>query len=342
MLDRFGLRGVLAIVAGFAAYAPAFAVEPDLIAAAKQEGSVTVYTVMIDQVARPLAEAFEAKYGIKVNSVRAGALEIVRRMSDEAEAGRVQVDIIDGSTYVTPLKQRNLLLDWLPETAANLPKQFVDPDRYWSGVYVLVSVPAINTTLVPAAAEPKDWNDLLLPAWKNKMEWSADIANTGAAGFVGLMLRDKGEENARAFLTRLAGQNIAGIPQTPQVLNQLVAGEYPLAIMVAVHQVLSAASKGAPVKWLPFSPVIEGLVTSSLARNAPHPNAAKLYDTFLLSDAGQSIFRDNYYIPTSTHIIAKDPRALPNGNPTRGLFFTPEELTANISGWQRIASELFR
>jgi len=342
MMNRLHVTAMVAFAAVLAACGPVFAVDPAMIEAAKQEGSVTVHTVMIDQVARPLAAAFEAKYGIQVNSVRAGAVEIVRRISDEARAGHTMVDVVDGSTYVTPLKQQNLILNWLPETASNLPKQFVDPDGYWSGVYVLVSVPAINTTLVREDAEPKNWGDLLTPAWKGKMEWSSDIANTGAAGFVGLMLREYGEERARAFLAQLAKQDISGIPVTPQVLNQLVAGEYPLAIMVAVHQVLFSASKGAPVKWLPFSPVAESLVTSSIVRNATHPNAAKLYATFLLSDEGQSIFRDNYYIPASSHITAKDPKALPDGKLMRGQFFTPPELTDNLSIWQHTVTDLFR
>ncbi len=305
---------------------------------------MTVYTTLvIDQLARPMAAAFESKYGIKVNPIRADAGEIVRRVIDEAKAGRPQGDVFDGLTNVAALKQQNLVQPWVPDMANNLPKNFVDPDGYWSALYVLVTVPAINTNLVASKDEPKSWDDLLGPAWKGKMVWGVNTSTTGAAGFVALMLREYGEEKGRAFLTRLAQQNVAGLQvSTAQVLDEVISGEYPLEVMGALHQALFSASKGAPVKWLPFSPAAESLTTVSVVRNAPHPNAAKLYVNFLLSDEGQAIFRDNYYIPASLHVPAKDPRALPDGKLMRGQFFAPEEINAQISNWQKIVQEIFR
>ncbi|HWG03558.1 MAG TPA: extracellular solute-binding protein, partial [Beijerinckiaceae bacterium] len=333
------LVGSAVLMAGIVASSlPAPAIDQAMIDAAKREGSVTVYTTLvIDQLARPMAAAFESKYGVKVNPIRADAGEIVRRVVDEAKAGHPQGDVFDGLTNVAALKQQNLVQPWAPDTAENLPKNFVDPGGYWSALYVLVTVPAINTNLVAPKDEPKSWDDLLGPAWKGKMVWGVNTSTTGAAGFVALMLREYGEEKGRAFLTRLAQQNVAGLQvSTAQVLDEVISGEYPLEVMGALHQALFSASKGAPVKWLPFSPAAESLTTVSIVRNAPHPNAAKLYVDFLLSDEGQSIFRDNYYIPASLHVPAKDPRALPDGKLIRGQFFTPEEINAQISNWQKI------
>jgi iron(III) transport system substrate-binding protein len=332
------------IAAAAALSRPALAIDQATIDAAKREGSLTVYTTLvIDQLARPMAAAFEARYGIKVNPIRADAGEIVRRIVDESKAGRPQGDVFDGTTNAAALKRENLVLQWVPDASVNLPKNFVDADGYWSALYVLVTVPTVNTNLVSPAEEPKSWDDLLAPSWKGKMVWSTGTSNTGAAGLVALMLREVGEDKARAYLTRLATQDVAGVPvTTQQVLDQVISGEYPLTIMSAIHQVLFSASKGAPVKWLPFSPAAESLVTTSIVRDAPHPNAAKLYVDFLLSDEGQSIFRDNYYIPANLHVAAKDPKALPDGKAFRGQFFTPEEVNAQISTWQRMVTEIFR
>ena len=339
------LVGFIALLAGAVVlFRPAFAIDQAMIDAAKREGSVTVYTTLvIDQLARPMAAAFEAKYGINVNPIRADAGEIVRRVSDEAKAGRPQGDVFDGLTNVAILKQQNLVQPWVPDSAERLPENFVDPDGYWSALYVLVTVPTINTNLVTAKDEPKTWDDLLSPAWKGKMVWGVNTSTTGAAGFVALMMREYGEEKGRAFLTRLAQQNVAGLQvSTAQVLEEVISGEYPLMIMGAVHQALFYAGKGAPVKWLPFSPAAESLTTVSIVRNAPHPNAAKLYVDFLLSDEGHAIFRDNYYIPASLHVPAKDPKALPDGKLIRAQFFTPDEINAQISNWQKMVIDIFR
>jgi hypothetical protein len=74
-----GLAGALAMAA---VLSPAsLAADEALVAAAKQEGSVTWYTTLIvDRLARPIAEAFEKKYGIKVDYVRAGSPEIYLRL----------------------------------------------------------------------------------------------------------------------------------------------------------------------------------------------------------------------------------------------------------------------
>ena len=86
----------------------AFAADKALIEAAKKEGQVTWYTVQIvDQIVRPVIEAFERKYGIPVNYVRANSTEIGLRVINEAKAGRVQASVIDGvQTYITTLSTR--------------------------------------------------------------------------------------------------------------------------------------------------------------------------------------------------------------------------------------------
>jgi ABC-type Fe3+ transport system substrate-binding protein len=344
MRNRLHIWVLIMIVAAALLSRPALAIDQAMIDAAKREGSVTVYTTLvIDQLVRPMAAAFEAKYGVKVNPIRAEPGEIVRRVIDESKAGRPEGDVFDGLTDAAILEQQNLVLPWVPDAAVNLPGNFVDPNGYWSALYVLVTVPIINTNLVSPADEPRNWDDLLLPAWKGKMVWGINTSNTGAAGFAALMLREYGQDKARAFLMQLAQQNVAGLQvSTAQVLEEVISGEYPLTIMGAIHQALFNAGKGAPVKWLPFSPAAESLTTVSIVRDAPHPNAAKLYVDFLLSDEGQTVFRDNYYIPASLHVPAKDPRALPDGSLMRGQFFTPEEVNAQISNWQKMVTDIFR
>src|SRR6476620_7245845 len=96
------------------------------IAAAKREGAVTIYTsLVINQVGQPLADAFGKKYGIKAKPVRADTSELIRRVMDEAKAGRPQCDVFDGSSATPLLKQADMVLQWLPDNARDLPPQFV-------------------------------------------------------------------------------------------------------------------------------------------------------------------------------------------------------------------------
>ena len=55
----------------------ALAADAALIEAARGEGRVVWYTgFVIEQLARPLAEAFEAKYGVRVEYVRANSADL--------------------------------------------------------------------------------------------------------------------------------------------------------------------------------------------------------------------------------------------------------------------------
>ena len=68
--------------------APARAADPALIAAARQEGQVTWYTSQIvNQFGRPAMEAFQKRYGIRVNSVRADSVELPACSTKRRPAG---------------------------------------------------------------------------------------------------------------------------------------------------------------------------------------------------------------------------------------------------------------
>ena len=55
--------------------------------------------------------------------------------------------------------------------------------------------------------------------------------------------------------------------------------------------------KGAPVKWRLIDPALFTALTLNLSKNAPRPNAGKLYIDFLLSDEGQELLAANRQIP---------------------------------------------
>src|ERR1700704_2123074 len=87
MTNRFTCAAALMLVIGGPALAAApapTAVTPELIAAAKKEGTVVFYTSIELQTAEKLAKAFEAVYPeIKVQVERNGAERIFQRLAQE-------------------------------------------------------------------------------------------------------------------------------------------------------------------------------------------------------------------------------------------------------------------
>ena len=322
----------------------AYAATAELIEAARREGSVTWYTTQtITQLVRPLAEAFQKKYGIRLDYVRANSVDVVMRVENEAKAGKVMADVLDGTSTAPLLKRDKLVLKYLPDSASGFPKEIIDADGYWVATNYYVMNPGINTDLVPAGSEPKNWDDLLDPKWKGRMAWGSSNSSSAGPGFVGLVLKELGEEKGLAYLRRLAEQNLAASPVAArQILDQVIAGEYAIGLQTFNHHAVISAAKGAPVRWLPMSPVMINLSTASVAAQAPHPNAAKLLLDFLVSEEGQQIFRNEDYLPANPKVAPKDPSLIPDGKALRGIFFTPEEVEEQMPRWDRLFKEIFR
>ena len=291
------------------------AADQALIDAARKEGVVTWYTTQIvNQFAKPAAEAFEKKYGVKVDFTRNDPGAIVMRVMGEAKAGRVQADVFDSAPVVTALKTAGLALQWLPENTARFDRKYVDADGYWSATNFYVLTPAYNTEVVKPGTQPRVWDDLLDARWKGKMAWNAQIPTAGAAGFVGLVLTELGEDKGRAYLAKLARQDIAPLGVAArQVVDMMMAGEYSIALQIFNHHPVISKAQGAPVDWIAMNPAFEYPSPVAIARGAPHQNAAKLFVDYLVSPEGQALYRDADYMPIDSTIPTRVAALRPDG-----------------------------
>jgi ABC-type Fe3+ transport system substrate-binding protein len=320
------------------------AAEPALIDAAKKEGEVIWYTTqIIAQLVRPVSVAFEKKYGIKVRSTRANSTELSVKIINESRAGRPQSDVFDGTSTVVPLKKEGFVLQWLPDPAKAYPAPYKDPEGYWVANNLFFLTPGFNTALVPKGTEPRSYQALLDPKWRGKIAWSTSPTSSGGPGFIGTVLTEMGTESGMLYLRELSKQRIANIGSAArEVLDQVIAGEYLLALQIFNHHTVISAKKGAPVDWIKMEPVTGTLSVISVHKNAPHPNAAKLLVDFITSSEGQNIFRDAEYLPADPAVPALTPSLKPDEGRFRTHFFTPEQTEDNIVAWKKVYDDLFR
>lgn len=337
---RSALAGALAL-----SLAPAdvFA-EEAMVAAAKKEGQLTWYTTqIIDQFARPAAAAFEKKYGVKVNFVRANSNDVALRVLNEAKAGKMQADVFDGTGATASLKKEGVVAKWTPESARRLPKQYIDAEGHWVATNLYVLTPGYNTELIKKGTEPKTFQDLLDPKYKGRIAWNSTASSSAAPGFIGVVLETMGEEKGTAYLREFAKQQPAGLAVAArQVLDQVIAGEYAIALNIFNNHAVISAAKGAPVDWIPMNPALGVLSVVSATKDAPHPNAARLFIEFLVSEDGQKLFRDADYLPVDANVPPKHPALRPDGTKFRAIYKTPEEIDRNMPRWVEVYKSIFR
>lgn len=324
--------------------APAQAADPALVAAAQEEGQVNWYaTQIINQFVVPIAQAFEEKYGIRVNYLRADHTDTVLRIINEGRAGRMQADVFTATNGVGALKEAGLVAQWLPENASALPSAYVDDEGYWVATNLYLLAPGYNTELVPEGTEPRTFEDLLDPQWRGQIAWNANPTASGGAGFIGLVLEVMGEEEGMAYLRALAQQNPVGMGVAArQVLDQVIAGEYALALNIFAHHAVISAALGAPVSWVPMDQLLGTISVAAVTENAPNPNAARLFIEFLLSEEGQILHREADYLPVLESVQPADPNLQPEVGGFNVVVKTPEELESEMPGWVDIYNALFR
>src|SRR5271169_4471172 len=143
----FALAGLLALwpcgfvlaqvgastTADIAAYAGPDRAEK-LIAGAKKEGTVTLYTsANVDDMAVVTA-AFEKKYGVKIRVWRGSSENLVQRSVAEARGGRFDADVLEtGGAAMESLHREKLLQAVKSPALADLDPMAIRPHGEWTG-----------------------------------------------------------------------------------------------------------------------------------------------------------------------------------------------------------------
>lgn len=315
-----------------------------LIDAAKHEGKVVWYTgLIVNQIVRPLCEAFQAKYGIDATWSRHDENELAMVFNNELRANRVQVDVMGSVAGITDEIPTSELAEYEPPSLVDYPPDYSTPDGLWRATNVIIHTVGINTNLVPPADAPHTYQDLLDPKWRGKIAWTASLGLAGPPGFIGTVLADMGDAGGMAYLHKLAAQRLVNIRATPRaVLDQVIAGEYPIALQIVNYHAELSAAQGAPTTWLRIEPAAANLNYIGIVKRAPHPNAARLFMAYALSPEGQAVFAKAGYIPANPAIPAGYPATGPRDGHYRTILLTPEMAHAHYQDWLRIYNELFK
>ena len=273
----------------------------DRTAAAKKEGTLTLYTTIAEKDLPTLVKPFESKYGVKVNVWRAGTSNVLQRAVQETAAKKYDVDVIHiGSPEMEALAREQVLLPITSPVQNDLQPGSVPPHRQWAATLLSVWVQAYNTKLIRKDSLPKTYRELLDPKWKGKLgvegkdeDWFASVVDVTGGGDAGLK-----------FFRDLVATNGLSVRQGHTLLNNLViSGEVPLALNIYNYMPEQAKKKGAPIDWFAIEPAIARSNGVGVARHAPHPNAAMLFYEYLLGDA-QQYFVSMDYVPSNTKVTS--------------------------------------
>ncbi|MCL7381370.1 2-aminoethylphosphonate ABC transporter substrate-binding protein [Streptomyces sp. 35G-GA-8] len=263
---------------------------------ASDEKSVTVYSAdglkgengdgWYDQVFKD----FEKETGIKVNYVEGGSGEVVQRAVREKSNTQADV-LVTLPPFIQQADAKGLLQPYEPSGAEQIDAAGKSPDSTWTTVVNNYFGFIRNTKELKQA--PTTWEDLLDPAYKNKLQYSTPgVAGDGTAVVIKAMHDFGGKEPAMAYLKKLQANNVGPSSSTSKLAPKVDKGEILVAngdVQMNFAQARSMPNLGI---WFPAKdggkPTTFALpYAAGLVSKAPHSeNGKKLLD-FMLAERAQ-------------------------------------------------------
>lgn len=303
---------VLALIAGVGAgvaqaQAPLYKITPELEAAARKEGKLVVYTSIDVKVGQDIAKAFERRYPeIKVQVERNGAERQFAKIGQEYSSKIFNVDTVNSSdaAHFIYWKREGWLAAALPEEVKQFyPAGSYDPEGFYAPFRAGLSVIAYNTQMIQAADAPKGFRDLLDAKWKGKLV----KAHPGYSGTILTSTFQTSRELGWEYFEKLAAQQVMQVQSSTDPPRKVTAGERPVMVDGNEYNVFLEQERGAPIAIvypIEGTPLVIG--PSGIMKNAPNPNAARLYHAWSFSLEAQQLAVTNGGI-RSFHPDAKEP-----------------------------------
>jgi iron(III) transport system substrate-binding protein len=307
----------------------------DLAAAARGEGSLTVYSSMNEQEGLPLWKIFEDAAGVKVNYVRSSDSIILARIAIENRARQRSWDLAV-TTTVNRLPN-DALLQFDPPQAQGLIPQARDPNRRWYGVYANYNMPAYNTNLVKRSELPQSYEQFL-----ERKEWAGKIALDDTDDeWLSAIFAYYGEERGRKLLKDMVAVLKPVMVDGHLALARSVgAGEYWLALNNYASLTANVQLSGAPIDFWALDPVALFFGSVGVSAQAPHPKAALLAANFVLSREAEQFLTQRGRMPTRLDVPVNPAQVsdMLKGRKIIATIFAGEEQKK----WQGLFKDIFK
>ncbi len=306
----------------------------ELVAAAREEGKVVVYSVT-SRIANA-AEGFTAKYGIVVEDTNLKDFELIEKISKEGSTGAVGADFVlaqDGGRVMGELINLGYLYNYVPESMKDVvPEQFQDP-LVFSFINKLF---IFNNELSTESPFTNIWA-LTTDEWAGNFQFKNPFQESVNANFMTMVTKPEIADQIAAAYKDFFGREI--VLTTPNAGYEWIKEIFENNLVLTTSDTKTAESIGikgqnkqnnaglfvfsklryVESKNLALQPIMDmdpfsGFfypIYALVSSNAEHPNAAKLFIEYLLTEEGFSPWSSDMGTYSSNPNVAIQPNDYP-------------------------------
>jgi iron(III) transport system substrate-binding protein len=275
---------------------PARAADPAVIEAAHSEGALDIADSAPGEDFQKFMAAFHAKYpflDIVTGFFSAPTGRVLARVNAEIDARHVTFDVMlaaNVAAWVQMTRDGKIMQYQSPEYAAY--PAGAKQDGYWAASQAIGVIPVYNKTILKPADAPKAWSDLLLPRFADHKMAIQNAAAGTQFNWTYLLERRLGPE----YIARFAAQKPVVMATGAQMVDGITRGEILLGAALDHWRGFGkAAQQSGLVAVYPSEGMPLTLAPVGIIAGAPHPNAARLFIDFILSQEGQRLLDTELY-----------------------------------------------
>src|SRR5215831_17476930 len=259
------------------------------VEAAKKEAKIVAGGPPNAVLRKQYKETFEQKFGIEMELISAPGPQNAGKAASEFKAGVRYFDVLHGgSGTLESLMNENMLA---PFAEYMVLPDVKDPRQWWGGhmwednvknnrfIYSFsadFSVPPFFNADLLKPGDINSYDDLLNPKWKGKIGLFEPRIPSAGQGLWGFLMKIKGKEFLQQLAVGLAkGTLVIALGLSQRFVDPYIKANLPIKVLSTIKEGISGSN---------------GFGTVAVMRNAPHPDAAKVYINWLLSKEGQELY----------------------------------------------------
>jgi ABC-type Fe3+ transport system substrate-binding protein len=291
-MNKRGWCALAAVVAGAVTVGPLAAgaeTLDQLYEKAKGEGALVFYSGGPVAPYERRAADFKQRFpGITV-SVTGGFSNVLdSKINAQLKAKKLEVDmaILQTAQDFAGWKKQGVLMRFKPEGFDKIDKRFRDKDGAYMATSVVLLSYAYNTNMVAAKDVPKGALDFLKPQFSGKLV-TAYPADDDATMFV---FYDIVKKHGWGYMKKYMVNKPTFIQGHLGVLRAIADGKQAVTFDSTSSTTSALKQEGKPIEFaFPKSETMPVFyITAGIFKDAPHPNAAKLFLTWFMGKEQQS------------------------------------------------------